>query len=116
MNREQIEIVKNIGKGDLVDIFVFIPKFPDLSESEYIFKIGYANAKRYIDEEVEFFVKGLHLIELEYRVKVGSDFGFGSPSPTVKVISALERLDPVKAQKLTEWVALNGGNYYIEKI
>lgn len=115
MTKKEADEVKNVGKGGSIEILNFLPSYPILQGSERIFKIGNANAKLYIDNDVDCFVKGLHLIELEYRSKIGHDFGFGSPSPTAKVISALEHADPAKAEKLTKWVALNGGNYYIHK-
>ena len=57
----------------------------------------------------------MHYIELKYREKTGNNFGFGSPSPTYKVIQALEKINKEKAIELKEWVAENGGNYYILK-
>ncbi len=83
---------------------------------EYIFRIGHANAHRYIDSEVEYFIKGLHFIEMKYKElnsQSRDDYGFGSPSPTAKVIDALEKRDPKLAKKLRNWVYETGGNYYI---
>ena len=45
-----------------------------------------------------------------------NDFGFGSPSPTKKVIQVLEKKDKEQAHELHEWIAKNGGNYYIKPI
>ncbi len=87
-----------------------------LSGSEYIFRIGHGNAYRYIDNEVEYFIKGLHFIEMKYKElnhQSRSDYGFGSPSPTAKVIDALEKRNPELAKKLRNWVYETGGNYYI---
>ena len=58
-------------------------------------------------------MKGLHYIELKFREINNNDFGFGSPSPTFKIIQALEKIDKEKATQLKDWVAENGGSYYI---
>jgi hypothetical protein len=84
-------------------------------EGEPYFKIGHANAAKYINADVEFFIKGLHHLELIYREKTKSEFGFGSPSPTAKVINALEKINQNLALELRKWIRENGGNYYIPK-
>ena len=71
----KIKRIKEIGKSGYVtesDLESFVGQ---LHGSEFIFTIGWANTKRYIDAEVEFLVKGLHYIELKYREKTGNDFG-----------------------------------------
>jgi hypothetical protein len=113
-----IKLIISVGMGGeckLKELKLFLPNYPDIRGSEDIFKICHANARKYIDKNVEFLIKGLHLIELKYRNLTGNDFGFGSPSPTSKVIEALRQINPEEAQKLTEWVSFNGGNYYILK-
>lgn len=114
-----VQKIKNIGKsgecsGD--DLILFLPNYPTLRGNEFIFKISWANASRYVDDEVEFFVKGLHFIEEKYKTKIGSDFGFGSPSPTAKVIQSYSKQNPEKAKELERWVAMNGGDFHIPKI
>lgn len=93
---------------------IILPNFPTLKGSEFIFTIGWANASKYIDFDVEYLVKGLHIVEVLYRNKTENDFGFGSPSPTHKIIQKLLETNESLANELTTWVANSGGNYYIE--
>jgi len=107
----------SIGKTfDIDNIFieVFLPNFPTLKGSEDIFKINKANAYRYINKDVEYFVKGLHLIEELYKKETKNNFGFGSPSPTFKLIESYSKSNFSKAVELEYWIAKNGGNYYIK--
>lgn len=113
----QIEFFKEIGKRHLCledEFNIILPNFPTLKGSEFIFTIGWANASKYIDFDVEYLVKGLHIVEVLYRNKTENDFGFGSPSPTYKVIQKLLETNESLANELTTWVANSGGNYYIE--
>lgn len=113
-----VQKIKDVGKSGVCseeDLFLFLPKYPVLSGSEFIFKISWANSKNYIDGEVEYFVKGLHLIEEKYKTKVNNNFGFGSPSPSFKVIQSYAKQNYDEALKLEKWIALNGGNYYVTK-
>lgn len=50
---------------------------------------------------------------MKYGQISDQDFGFGSPSPTYKLIKTLEDSDKDLAIELNQWVANNGGNYYI---
>ena len=80
-----VQKIKDIGKSGVCseeDLRVFFPNYPVLEGSEFIFKISWANSKNYIDSEIEYFVKELHLIEEKYKTKMNDDFGFGSPSPS----------------------------------
>ena len=98
-----VKRIKEIGKSGICtdeDIHLFLPNFPTLSGSEFIFTIGWGNAHRYIDDEVEHFIKGLHLIEMKYRAASHHDFGFGSPSPTYNVIEKLKPKNPILAENL----------------
>ncbi|MCP5188762.1 MAG: hypothetical protein H6988_00020 [Pseudomonadales bacterium] len=97
-----------------IDVLEFLPNYPALSGSEPIFRIGWADAHEYLGPGEEAFIKGLHRIELAYRQASGNDFGFGSPSPTSKVIDALAKHDSAKARELRLWVQEHGGNYYIK--
>lgn len=111
-----INKIKEIGKACVCsneDLNIFLPNFPKLYGNEFIFSIGWANANKFIDEDIVYFIKGLHTIEKKYKVLSQNDFGFGSPSPTYKVISSLEKEEPNLANQLKEWVKKNGGNYYI---
>ena len=110
--------VKEIGKKGIcseTELIYFLPNYPVLRGSEFIFTIGWANARKFIDSEIEYFIKGLHYIELKYREKQNNDFGFGSPSPTFMVISKLKETDNGLSLTLSEWVKANGGNYYLKK-
>lgn len=98
------------------DLFLFLPHYPTLRGNEFLFSIGDGNAGRYLSKNVEAFIKGLHRIEMKYKEVSGSQFGFGSPSPTFKVISKLGKSNKPLADCLVEWVAANGGNYYIKPI
>lgn len=97
-----------------IDVLEFLPNYPSLSGSEPIFRISWADAHEYLGPGEEAFIKGLHRIELAYRKASGNDFGFGSPSPTSKVIDALAKHDSAKARELRLWVQEHGGNYYIK--
>ena len=111
--RENITRIKEIGRDGFA-IEEDVKRFSgNLRGSEFLFRISWANAKNYIDDEVEDFVKGLHYTELKFREINNNDFVFGSPSPTYKVIQALEKRDKEKATQLKDWVSENGGNYYI---
>ena len=50
---------------------------------------------------------------MAYKKELNSEFGFGSPSPTAKVIEALQTKDTALAKELRIWVLERGGNYYI---
>ncbi len=111
-------LIKNIGRAGVcndAELLTLLPNYPVLRGSEWLFTIGWADAHRYIDNDVESFVKGLHFVEEAYKLKSGNDFGFGSPGPTAKVIDAVGKTNPALALTLREWVGANGGNYYIEK-
>lgn len=111
---EKIKFIGKLGKCSDKDLHLFLPNYPTLSGDEFIFRISWGNSKKYIDDDVEYFIKGLHLIEEKYKKLSGSDFGFGSPSPTFKVIEELAGEDFEKAVNLEEWVLKNGGNYYLK--
>lgn len=113
----QIEILKKIGKRllSLEDEFnIILPNFPTLRGNEFIFTISWDKAQKFIDSDVEIFIKGLHVVETLYKNKTQNDFGFGSPSPTHKVIQQLRTTHLDLANELTDWIAEGGGNYYIK--
>ena len=109
-----IEIGKKLNL-DKIEITDFLPNYPNLRGSEFIF-----SAKEYFHtpfktEEFEFLIKGLHYIELKFRQLQGNEFGFGSPSQTTNLIHRLKKRDLERGEYLEEWISTNGGNYYITK-
>jgi hypothetical protein len=116
MNKKTIKNIIEIGLLNReINLKSFLPDYPIPHGSEEIFEIGWCDAKDYLNSNPEAFIKGLHLIELEYRKQKNSDFGFGSPSPTFKLIKALIEINSELAHELTNWISDNGGNYYIGK-
>lgn len=114
---EQIILLKKIGERLLCleeEFNVVLPNFPTLKGSEFIFTIGWANATKYIDSDVEIFVKGIHIVETLYKNKTQNNFGFGSPSPTYKIIQQVRTQNEHLANELTKWISESGGNYYIK--
>ena len=117
-NSEKIKLLKDIGKRLLCleeEFKILLPNCPTIKGSEFVFTISWANSIKYIDNEVEFTVKGLHLLEILYRNKMQNEFGFGSPSPSYKIIKELSNKNNELAESLIDWIASNGGNYYIRK-
>jgi hypothetical protein len=118
-NNNKIVLLKNIGRSLLCledEFQSLLPNFPTLRGCEFIFTIGWANAGRCINKDVDFFIKGLHVLEIMYRNKTQNDFGFGSPSPTYKILQKLKETNDSLAIELTNWIANSGGNYYIKKL
>ena len=114
---EQITLLKKIGERLLCleeEFYIILPNFPTLKGSEFIFTIGWANSKKYIDSDVENFVKGLHIVETLFKHKTQSNCGFGSPSPTQKIIQKIRTQNENFADELSNWISENGGNYYIK--
>jgi hypothetical protein len=113
--KKTLEHIINIGKGESsIEISEFLPSYPTIRGSENIFKINWRNSKGLLHLDVINLVKGLHKIELEYRRISNNDFGFGSPSPTHKIIIGLRSQDIQLADELHNWINSNGGNYYIK--
>lgn len=113
----QVKLIKEIGNRMSCieqEFKAILPNYPIIRGSEFIFTISWANAIRYIDSKVDDLIKGLHLIEMLYREKTENTFGFGSPSPTYKIIQQIAKSDKSHAEYLTKWIADNGGNYYIK--
>jgi hypothetical protein len=114
---EQIIMLKKIGERLLCldeEFNVIIPNFPTLKGSEFLFTIGWANATKYIDSDVEIFVKGIHIVETLYKNKTQNNFGFGSTSPSHKIIEQIKIQNEHLAFELTNWISESGGNYYIK--
>ena len=117
MNRnKQLKTLKKIGIQLFCseeDFNYLTPNFPILKGNEFIISISWANTITFIDSEVEELIKGLHIVETLFKHKTNNDFGFGSPSPTFKIIQQINNKDQKLAIFLTQWIAHNGGNYYI---
>lgn len=77
---EGIERIIEIGKSEICninDLHYFLPDFPNLMGREVIFS-NFKFSKFFLNN-IEYIIKGLHYIELEYRKRIGDEFGFGSP-------------------------------------
>ena len=121
MENDYIEKIIEVGiKGycDIEELNYFLPNQPILSGSELIFKnpgrhVGVGNDA---EGKLQNLIKGCHLIERKYIEVTGYSNGFGSPSPVSNLLNDLE----LKSQNhktfesIYNWVAFNGGNYYIK--
>ncbi|MCG7866476.1 MAG: hypothetical protein JAY74_08900 [Candidatus Thiodiazotropha taylori] len=114
MNRLIRDLIEIGLSNKVIDLNYFLPNFPLLRGSEDIFRISRANANLYLDSNPDALIKGLHLIELEYK-RQSSSYGFGSPSPTFMLIETLVEIDYELAHKLYNWISNSGGNYYIPR-
>ncbi len=113
MTNQLIYNLTSIGKvlsNDNVVINLFLPNFPLIKGSEPIFKINKVNTYK----GIEYLIKGIHLIEELYKKETKNNFGFGSPSPTFKLIEIYSKSNFTKATELEYWIAKNGGNYHIK--
>ena len=107
-----------IGKAlnlDEIEITDFLPNYPTLRGSEFIFSAKVFLNTPFKTEELEFLIMGLHFIELKFRALEGREFGFGSPSQTTNLIQRLKKRDLERGEYLEEWISTTGGNYYIKK-
>jgi hypothetical protein len=113
-----IKRIIEIGKAlnlDEIEITDFLPNYPNLRGSEFIFSAKVFSHTPFKTEEFEFLIMGLHFIELKFRALEGREFGFGSPSQTTNLINRLKKRDLERGEYLEEWISTNGGNYYITK-
>lgn len=93
------------------DLSFFLPNFPKIHGSELFFLVE----KRDVDNKLlPDLIRGFHLIEMKYQEDTGYENGFGSPSPTYNFINLLMKINKDKGIGLYNWVAANGGNYYIK--
>lgn len=106
----QILSVGQKGVCTSKDLSFFLPDFPTPHGSEPYF---YVSEKDVSDALIPDLIRGCHLIEMKYRKDTGFENGFGSPSPTYRLINVLKGIDRKNADELTRWVAANGGNCYI---
>ena len=107
-----------IGKAlnlDEIEISDFLPNYPNLRGSEFIFSAKVFLNTPFKTEEFEFLIMGLHSFELKFRALEGREFGFGSPSQTTNLIQRLKKRDLERGEYLEEWISTTGGNYYIAK-
>jgi len=114
-----INIIKNIGKEGSCsedELMLFLPNFPTIRGSEFIFRVQWGELILEVKSngEIEDFIKGLHLIEIKYRDITKNKFGFGSPTPTFRILANLRKKDLDLSQKISLWIKDNGGNYYIK--
>ena len=106
----QILAVGQKGSCTSEELHFFLPDYPKTHGSELLFCVS---DKDVSDALLSDLIRGCHLIEMKYREDTGYENGFGSPSPTYRLISVLKSIDRKNADELTHWVALNGGNYHI---
>ena len=117
-NSNLINLIQQIATREICseeELLIFLPSYPTLRGDEFIFTIGWANAKKFISKDADLIIRGLHFIEMKHKQLSKNNFGFGSPSPTAKLIKSLEKENPELATQLEKWIADNGGNYYISQ-
>jgi hypothetical protein len=114
-----IKFIRNIGGTNVCnedELMLLLPEFPKLLGSEFIFRVKWEELIRELKSlnEIEFFIKGLHLVELKYIEVTENEFGFGSPSSSFRILKILEKKEFDLAQELIEWIKKNGGNYHVK--
>lgn len=107
----QILVVGQKGLCTSEELSFFLPDFPQIHGSELYF---FVNEKDVSVALIPDLIRGCHLIEMKYREDTEYENGFGSPSKTNYLINFLMKTDRNKAIDLYNWVAANGGNYYIK--
>lgn len=136
MQDEYVNKIIEIGQKDICtseDLAYFSKKLPDVGNMElrdilprkYKVNTGHITRKDFLlydkkinnqspsedqEKHISFlvdFIKGCHLIEIKYG-------GFGSTTNIYNIIGSLLEIDADKAIDLYNWIAFNGGNYYIE--
>lgn len=116
-----IRVIRKIGEIGICsedELMLLLPNFPNLFGSEFIFRVKWDQLIRELKsiKEIEFFIKGLHIIELKYIEVTKNEFGFGSPSSSFRILKTLEKEEFELAQELIEWIKNNGGNYHVMAI
>lgn len=106
----QVLTVGQKGLCSSKDLSFFLPNYPTIRGSELYFFI---NSKDVSDALLPDLIRGCHLIEMKYKEGTGYENGFGSPSKTKYLIDKLMKINKDEAIDLYNWVATNGGNYYI---
>jgi len=136
MEKEYINKIIEIGKKESCtpqELNYFLKNLPDVGNRElrdtlrrgYKINTGHIGRREFLTLEyknkkqplsdaqkktISFltdFIKGCHLIEIKH----GS---FGSTTNTYNLLGSLIEIDVNKAIDLYNWIASNGGNYYIE--
>jgi hypothetical protein len=115
-----IQVIRNIGKTIVCnegELRLILPNFPKLFGNEFIFRVKWEELIRELrtTKEIEFFIKGLHIVELKYSELSENEFGFGSPSSTFRILKILKKEEFDLAQELIDWIKKNGGNYYVKE-
>lgn len=113
-----VEIIRKVGENGVCneeELILLIPNYPTISGSEFIFRVQWEEIIKVLKsiEEIQDFIKGLHLTEVKYREVTENKFGFGSPSSTFRILQKFEKHEYQKSQIIKKWVKDNGGNYYI---
>jgi len=105
----KIEEIGQRGQCTVDELKYFLPNHTTLG-NESIFNISFLRYPE-LKSALPFLInviKGLHIIETRYG-------GFGSPSKTYELIKYLIDIDPTKGEEMYNWIASNGGNYYIDE-
>lgn len=113
-----VEILRKVGENGVCneeELMSLLPNFPKLLGSEFIFRVKWEEVIGELKsiEEIEDFIKGLHLTEVKYSEVTENKFGFGSPSSTYRILQKFEKHEYQKSQIIKKWIKVNGGNYYI---
>lgn len=116
-----IEVIRKIGENggcNEEELMLLLPNFPKLLGSEFIFRVKWKELITELksNDEIIFFIKGLHLIENKYKDFTQNKFGFGSPSSTFRLIQDLGKRDFDLSQRIRLWIKENGGCYYIKGV
>lgn len=119
MKTESLSLLIEIGKKESCtheEFISFFPNFPRMGNSELFTSINGREfgMKRTTNDDLYYMIKGYHIIEKHYRELLNDKMGFGSPSKVITLIGIVGKFDQARAIELYDWVAFNGGNYYIE--
>lgn len=136
MENEYINKIVEIGKKEVCtpqDLAYFQKELPDVGniklritiERDYKIKTGHITRQEFLslkrkiivpplseeqEKRIQFIthlIKGCHLIEIQYG-------GFGSTTNVFNLFESLIEMEVNRAIDLYNWIAFNGGNYYIE--
>jgi hypothetical protein len=113
------KIITNIGEIGVCndeELMLLLPNFPKLLGNEFIFTVKWIDLITQIKSfnDIEYFIKGLHIVEQKFREITKNEFGFGSPSSTHRLLTNLEKKEHDLSQRIKKWIRDNGGNYYIK--
>jgi len=108
--KDRVIKVSKSGVCSLNELTYFLPTFPVINYSEPIFRRLKDEVIILSDTDLIDYIKGLHIIEITFRKFKGDEFGFGSPSITHELLNKLNLDNHIK---LYDWIAFNGGNFFI---